>query len=73
MEDFSTFANHLERDGHVKSPRGRSVHVDQNGLWGCDEYGSDCFLGEATPAGLHLAFAWQTSASANHPAEFAYP
>lgn len=54
-------------------PLGRSVHLDEHGLWGCDEYGCDSFIGLATQEGMAKAFGWiNTTSDAVHPAEFAY-
>lgn len=69
----TTFENHLRLHRRVKHPQGRSVHLDEHGLWGCDEYGCDSFIGLDTQEGMAKAFGWlNTTSDAVHPAEFAY-
>lgn len=67
------FAIALQQTKHVKHSSGRSVHLDESGLWGCDEYGCDSFLTVATQDGMEKAYAWINAVSLpGHPAEFAH-
>ncbi len=73
VSSCTDFSICLQQTKHVKHPRGRSVHLDENGLWGCDEYGCDSFLAVATQQGMEKAYAWINAVSLpGHPAEFAY-
>ena len=73
MDTVANFTRTLEQAGHIKSQHGRSVHHAEKCLWGCDEYGCDCYLGEPTPAGLLRAYAWHLAEATHHPAETLQP
>ena len=67
------FEAELQFKRHVKHPSGRSVYLDEHGLWGCDEYGCDSFLGEEDQQSMDKAFEWiNTPSNEGHPAEFSH-
>ena len=52
----------------------RTIFLDKDGIWGCDEYGQDTFFRWPQGDYLQAAFSWVTSeyVCGQHPAEFSY-
>lgn len=69
-EGINAFEAQLKQLGWPRSEEtGRSAHLDEHGLWGCDEYGCDVFLGDGSE--FREAYRWLSSATPlGHPAEF---
>ncbi len=68
---LAAFESELQTVGSVGSEGERTVHLDEHGLWGCDEYGCDVLI--CTDFDFARAYVWSLEIPlSGHPAEFSY-